>query len=218
MNGKKNDGFYLAIGMLVVLSICVLCGICGKDLIREVGMLDKIMVFILKLIGFVFFTAVLVYGVIACIYNFYLDIKTPDKWMVIKNTSEYKNCQYVIFSEEVGSFPNDKCYSRLKHAVFYSSELEIQSRAFSECEELEEIIFYEIPKKIEKDAFLSCDKLSLIRVYGTKKDWDKLKIFIPSNPKIEFIPPVITDEKTTEKEKIININCEATLNVATKGE
>lgn len=217
MNSKKNDGFYLAIGMFVALSACVLCGICGKDLIREVGMLDKIMMFILKLIGLVFLTAVLVYGVIACIYNFCSDVKTPGKWNLVDNIGECKNCQYVIFSEKVDFFPNDKCYSRLKHAVFYSNKLGIQSRAFSECEELEEITFYEIPKKIEKDAFLSCDKLSLIRVYGTKDDWDKLKIFIPSNPKIEFIPPIITDEKLTE-EKIININCEATLNVATKGE
>ena len=57
-----------------------------------------------------------------------------------------------------------------------------------------------LAKKIEKDAFLSCDKLSLIRVYGTKDDWDKLKIFIPSNPKIEFIPPIITDEKLNKIE------------------
>ena len=217
MNSKKNDGFYLAIGMFAALSACVLCGICGKDLIREVGMLDKIMMFILKLIGLVFLTAVLVYGVIACIYNFCLDIKTPGKWKLVNNIGEYKNCQYVIFSEKVGSFPNDKYYSRLKHAVFYSSSLEIKNRAFSSCKKLKEITFYEIPKSIEKDAFLRCDRLSLIRVYGIKDNWDKLKIFIPSNPKIEFIPPIITDEKLTE-EKIININCEATLNVATKGE
>lgn len=217
MNIKKSDEFYLATGMFVVLSACVVCGICGKDLIKEVNMLDKIMIFILKLIGMTFFSAVLIYGLIACINNFVADCQKPNKWKLASKIGDCKNCQYVIFDDKVKNFQpplKNNCYRNLKQAVFYAYRLEIQSRAFSNCEDLEEITFYEIPKSIEKDAFLGCDKLSLIRIYGTKEDWEKLKIYIPSNPKIEFIPPSASEEKAIDK-KTIDVNCNATINVKT---
>ena len=62
MSKKNNDGLYLAIGMFFVLSICILLGFCGEEIISEVDMFDKVIILILKGICLFFVIILLVWG------------------------------------------------------------------------------------------------------------------------------------------------------------
>ena len=210
MNSKNNDGFYLTIGMFFVVSICILFAICGEDLIKEVCMFDKVFVFILKLIALVSLVIVVVFAFIVCISNFASSCNFKKNWILLSENSDSKN-KYIIFDENVKKFPEDQKYKKLKCAVFYAKDVEIQTRAFSNCKDLTEITFYEIPTIIAKDAFLGCKKLSVIYFYGTKEEWELKKIFIPSNPRIDFVSTQKSEKK--QDQNIINVNCSGTVNI-----
>ena len=57
---------------------------------------------------------------------------------------------------------------------------------------------YNKSKELNIRAFVG-PVVSQDRFYGKKEDWDKHKIFIPSNPKIEFISTESSSNKTVEK-------------------
>lgn len=193
MNRRNNDGFYLALGMFLVVSICVIFAMCGKEIIREVDMFDKIIGYILKGFGLLIATTLLVWGCKLYICDFGI----IDEWTFSSSIDEKKSKKYtaIIFDE---SAPNGKFYKNVENAVFYSKEKEIKSKAFANCKKLKQIIFYEKPE-IDKDAFIGCSNLSRITIYGKKEDWDNHKIFIPSNPKIEFISTESSSNNTVEK-------------------
>ena len=100
----------------------------------------------------------------------------------------------------------------IEKVVCYLDNSEIKSKAFSNCKELKQITFYSNPKNIAKDAFLGCSNLSLIRFYGTKQQWESHQIFIPSNPKIEFISTESSSNKTVEKMKV-DLNWNGIINI-----
>lgn len=206
MNRRNNDGFYLALGMFLVVSICVIFAMCGKEIIREVDMFDKIIGYILKGFGLLIATTLLVWGCKLYICDFGI----IDEWTLASSIDEKKSKKYtaIIFDE---SAPNGKFYKNVENAVFYSKEKEIKSKAFANCKKLKQIIFYEKPE-IDKDAFIGCSNLSRITIYGKKEDWDKHKIFIPSNPKIEFISTESSSNNTVEKIKV-DLNCNGTINI-----
>lgn len=207
MNRRNNDGFYLALGMFLVVSICVIFAMCGKEIIREVDMFDKIIGYILKGFGLLIATTLLVWGCKLYICDFGI----IDEWTLASSIDEKKSKKYtaLIFDE---SAPNGKFYKNVENAVFYSSTIKIDSKAFANCKELKQITFYSNPKSIAKDAFLGCSKLSLIRFYGKKEDWDNHQIFILSNPKIEFISTESSSNNTVEKMKV-DLNCNGTINI-----
>ena len=151
---KYNDGFYLTVGMFFVLFICIFFGICGADLVRKFCMFDKIEFFILKLIVLVFFSVILVFGFINCIWGFVVDMKTIDEWQHITTIGQARNKKNIIFGSEIKSFDCTYGYDNLEKAIFYSDELHINKAAFSNSKNLKEITFYENPKEIAKDAFL----------------------------------------------------------------
>ena len=206
MNRRINDGFYLALGMFLVVSICVIFAMCGKEIIREVDMFDKIIGYILKGFGLLIATTLLVWGCKLYICDFGI----IDEWTLASSIDEKKSKKYtaIIFDE---SAPNGKFYKNVENAVFYSSTIKIDSKAFANCKKLKQIIFYEKPE-IDKDAFIGCSNLSRITIYGKKEDWDNHKIFIPSNPKIEFISTESSSNKTVEKIKV-DLNCNGTINI-----
>lgn len=210
MNSKNNDGFYLTIGMFFVVSICILFAICGEDLIKEVCMFDKVLVFILKLIALVSLVIVVVFAFIACIGNFASSCNFKKNWILLSENSDSES-KYIIFDENVKKFPEGKKYKKLKCTVFYAEGLEIQTKAFSNCKDLTEVTFYGKLNGVAKDAFLGCKKLSVIYFYGTKEEWEAKKIFIPSNPRIEFIP--IPESEKKQDQNIINVNCSGTVNI-----
>lgn len=206
MNRRNNDGFYLALGMFLVVSICVIFSMCGKEIIRKVDMFDKIIGYILKGFGLLIATTLLVWG-----YKLYFcDFGIIDEWTFSSSIDEKKSKKYtaIIFDE---SAPNGKFYKNVENAVFYSKEKEIKSKAFANCKKLKQIIFYEKPE-IDKDAFIGCSNLSRITIYGKKEDWDNHQIFIPSNPKIEFISTESSSNNTVEKMKV-DLNCNGTINI-----
>jgi magnesium-transporting ATPase (P-type) len=92
-------------------------------------------------------------------------------------------------------------------AVFYSKEKEIKSKAFANCKKLKQIIFYEKPE-IDKDAFIGCSNLSRITIYGEKNKWEEQELFIPSNPKIEFISTIKNENKKVEASMDIDMKVE----------
>ena len=206
MNRRNNDGFYLALGMFLVVSICVIFAMCGKEIIREVDMFDKIIGYILKGFGLLIATTLLVWGCKLYICDFGI----IDEWTFASSINEKKSKKYtaIIFDE---SAPNGKFYKNVENAVFYSKEKEIKSKALANCKKLKQIIFYEKPE-IDKDAFIGCSNLSRITIYGKKEDWDKHQIFIPSNPKIEFISTESSSNNTVEKMKV-DLNCNGTINI-----
>lgn len=206
MNRRNNDGFYLALGMFLVVSICVIFAMCGKEIIREVDMFDKIIGYILKGFGLLIATTLLVWGCKLYICDFGI----IDEWTLASSIDEKKSKKYtaIIFDE---SAPNGKFYKNVENAVFYSKEKEIKSKAFANCKKLKQIIFYEKPE-IDKDAFIGCSNLSRITIYGKKEDWDNHQIFIPSNPKIEFISTESSSNKTVEKMKV-DLNCNGIINI-----
>lgn len=193
MNRRNNDGFYLALGMFLVVSICVIFAMCGKEIIREVDMFDKIIGYILKGFGLLIATTLLVWG----FKLYFCDFGIIDEWTLASSIDKKNSKKYtaIIFDE---SAPNGKFYKNVENAVFYSKEKEIKSKAFANCKKLKQIIFYEKPE-IDKDAFIGCSNLSRITIYGKKEDWDKHQIFIPSNPKIEFISTESSSNNTVEK-------------------
>lgn len=216
MSQKNNDGFYLAIGMFFVLSICILFGLCGEEIFSEVDMFDKVMFFILKVIGLIFLGAIFVYAVIVCISDFSFDIKNylslkNDEWKLISVIGKNKSYSHIIFDKNIDTFDSSYGYEKLKNVIFYSENLKIKREAFSNCKKLQQITFYEMPSYIEKDAFLGCESLSLIRFYGTKEQWESHKIFIPSNPKIEFLGN--SENKITMNKTKIDLNCNGTINI-----
>ena len=206
MNRRNNDGFYLALGMFLVVSICVIFAMCGKEIIREVDMFDKIIGYILKGFGLLIATTLLVWGCKLYICDFGI----IDEWTHASSIDEKKSKKYtaIIFDE---SAPNGKFYKNVENAVFYSKEKEIKSKAFANCKKLKQIIFYEKPE-IDKDAFIGCSNLSRITIYGKKEDWDNHQIFNPSNPKIEFISTESSSNNTVEKMKV-DLNCNGTINI-----
>ena len=206
MNRRNNDGFYLALGMFLVVSICVIFSMCGKEIIRKVDMFDKIIGYILKGFGLLIATTLLVWGCKLYICDFGI----IDEWTFSSSIDEKKSKKYtaIIFDE---SAPNGKFYKNVENAVFYSKEKEIKSKAFANCKKLKQIIFYEKPE-IDKDAFIGCSNLSRITIYGKKEDWDNHQIFIPSNPKIEFISTESSSNNTVEKMKV-DLNCNGTINI-----
>lgn len=206
MNRRNNDGFYLALGMFLVVSICVIFAMCGKEIIREVDMFDKIIGYILKGFGLLIATTLLVWGCKLYICDFGI----IDEWTLASSIDEKKSKKYtaIIFDE---SAPNGKFYKNVENAVFYSKEKEIKSKAFANCKKLKQIIFYEKPE-IDKDAFIGCSNLSRITIYGKKEDWKQQEIFIPSNPKIEFISTESSSNNTVEKMKV-DLNCNGTINI-----
>ena len=206
MNRRNNDGFYLALGMFLVVSICVIFAMCGKEIIREVDMFDKIIGYILKGFGLLIATTLLVWGCKLYICDFGI----IDEWTLASSIDKKKSKKYtaIIFDE---SAPNGKFYKNVENAVFYSKEKEIKSKAFANCKKLKQIIFYEKPE-IDKDAFIGCSNLSRITIYGKKEDWDNHQIFIPSNPKIEFISTESSSNKTVEKMKV-DLNCNGIINI-----
>ena len=207
MNRRNNDGFYLALGMFLVVSICVIFAMCGKEIIRKVDMFDKIIGYILKGFGLLIATTLLVWG----FKLYFCDFGIINEWTLASSIDEKKceNYTSIIFDVPLSS---GKIYKNLEKAVFYSTELEIQSKTFSNCKKLKQITFYSNPISIAKDAFLGCSKLSLIRFYGKKEDWDNHQIFIPSNPKIEFISTEYSSNNTVEKMKV-DLNCNGTINI-----
>ena len=207
MNRRNNDGFYLALGMFLVVSICVIFAMCGKEIIREVDMFDKIIGYILKGFGLLIATTLLVWGCKLYICDFGI----IDEWTFSSSIDEKKSKKYtaIIFDE---SAPNGKFYKNVENAVFYSKEKEIKSKAFSNCKKLKQITFYKKPKSIAKDAFLGCSNLSCITIYGKKEDWKQQELFIPSNPKIEFISTESSSNNTVEKMKV-DLNCNGTINI-----
>lgn len=216
MKKKNNDGFYVAIGMFFVLSICILLGFCGEEIISEVDMFDKVMIFILKVIGLIFLGAIFVYAVIVCISDFSFDIKNylslkNDEWKLISVIGKNKSYSHIIFDKNIDTFDSSYGYEKLKNVIFYSENLKIKREAFSNCKKLQQITFYENPSYIEKDAFLGCESLSLIRFYGTKEEWESHKIFIPSNPKIEFLGN--SENKITMNKTKIDLNYNGTINI-----
>ena len=206
MNRRNNDGFYLALGMFLVVSICVIFAMCGKEIIRKVDMFDKIIGYILKGFGLLIAATLLVWG---C-KLYFCDFGIIDEWTLASSIDKKKSKKYtaIIFDE---SAPNGKFYKNVENAVFYSKEKEIKSKAFANCKKLKQIIFYEKPE-IDKDAFIGCSNLSRITIYGKKEDWDKHQIFIPSNPKIEFISTESSSNNTVEKMKV-DLNCNGTINI-----
>ena len=206
MNRRNNDGFYLALGMFLVVSICVIFAMCGKEIIRKVDMFDKIIGYILKGFGLLIAATLLVWG---C-KLYFCDFGIIDEWTLASSIDKKKSKKYtaIIFDE---SAPNGKFYKNVENAVFYSSTIKIDSKAFANCKKLKQIIFYEKPE-IDKDAFIGCSNLSRITIYGKKEDWDNHKIFIPSNPKIEFISTESSSNKTVEKIKV-DLNCNGTINI-----
>ena len=205
---KYNDGFCLTVGMFFVLFICILFGVCGADLVGKVSMFDKIEIFILRIIVLVFFSVILVFGFINCIWKFVLEIRNVDEWQHITLIGQGKTKKNLIFGTEIKCFDCSYGYDNLEKAIFYSDDLHINSKAFSNCKNLKEITLYENPKEIAKNAFLGCENLSLIRFYGTKEDWNMHKVFIPSNPKIEFIQ-VENPKKNTQ----LNIECNGIIEI-----
>ena len=207
MNRRNNDGFYLALGMFLVVSICVIFSMCGKEIIRKVDMFDKIIGYILKGFGLLIATTLLVWG-----YKLYFcDFGIINEWTLASSIDKKKSKKYtaIIFDE---SAPNGKFYKNVENAVFYSKEKEIKSKAFANCKKLKQITFYKKPKSIAKDAFLGCSNLSCITIYGKKEDWKQQEIIIPSNPKIEFISTESSSNKTVEKMKV-DLNCNGTINI-----
>ena len=206
MNRRNNDGFYLALGMFLVVSICVIFAMCGKEIIREVDMFDKIIGYILKGFGLLIATTLLVWGCKLYICDFGI----IDEWTFASSIDEKKSKKYtaIIFDE---SAPNGKFYKNVENAVFYSSTKKIDSKAFANCKKLKQIIFYEKPE-IDKDAFIGCSNLSRITIYGKKEDWKQQEIIIPSNPKIEFISTESSSNKTVEKMKV-DLNCNGIINI-----
>ena len=179
MNRRNNDGFYLALGMFLVVSICVIFAMCGKEIISEVNVFDKIIGYILKGFGLAIAVTFLVWG----FGIYFCDFNKIDEWTFSSKIENGKKYTSIIFDNE-SVFTNHKYIEKV---VCYLDNSEIKSKAFSSCKNLKEITFYKNPKKIENDAFLCCSNLSLIYFYGSKEDWEKHKIIIPSNPKIEFI-------------------------------
>lgn len=203
MNRRNNDGFYLALGMFLVVSICVIFAMCGKEIISEVNEFDKIIGYILKGFGLLIATTLLVWG---C-KLYFCDFGIIDEWTLASSIDKKKSKKYtaIIFDE---SAPSGKIYKNLEKAVFYSTELEIQSKTFSKCKELKQITFYEKPQKIDKDAFIGCSNLSRITIYGEKNMWENQLCFIPSNPKIEFIPTIKNENKKVEASMDIDMKVE----------
>lgn len=121
MNRRNNDGFYLALGMFLVVSICVIFAMCGKEIIREVDMFDKIIGYILKGFGLLIATTLLVWGCKLYICDFGI----IDEWTLASSIDEKKSKKYtaIIFDE---SAPNGKFYKNVENAVFYSKEKEIK--------------------------------------------------------------------------------------------
>lgn len=193
MNRRNNDGFYLALGMFLVVSICVIFAMCGKEIIREVDMFDKIIGYILKGFGLLIAATLLVWGFKLYFCNFGI----INEWTLASSIDKKKSKKYtaIIFDE---SAPNGKFYKNVENAVFYSSTIKIDSKAFANCKKLKQIIFYEKPE-IDKDAFIGCSNLSRITIYGEKNKWELHQIFIPSNPKIEFISTESSSNNTVEK-------------------
>lgn len=193
MNRRNNDGFYLALGMFLVVSICVIFAMCGKEIIRKVDMFDKIIGYILKGFGLLIATTLLVWG----FKLYFCDFGIINEWTLASSIDKKKSKKYtaIIFDE---SAPNGKFYKNVENAVFYSSTIKIDSKAFANCKKLKQIIFYEKPE-IDKDAFLGCSNLSCITIYGKKEDWKQQEIIIPSNPKIEFISTESSSNNTVEK-------------------
>ena len=144
---KYNDGFCLTVGFFFVLFICILFGVCGADLVRKITMFDKIEVFILKIIVLVFFSVILVFGFINCIWKFVLEIRNVDEWQHITLIGQGKIEKNLIFGTEIKSFDCSYGYDNLEKAIFYSDDLHINSKAFSNCKNLKEITLYENPKK-----------------------------------------------------------------------
>ena len=204
MNKKNNDGFYLALGMFLVVSICVIFAMCGKEIICEVDMFDKVIGYILKGLGLLFFITLVVWGCGIYFCNF----NKIDDWTFSSKIEKGKKYTSIILDNE-SVFTNHKYIEKV---VCYLDNSEIKSKAFSNCKKLKQITFYSNPKSIAKDAFLGCSKLSLIRFYGKKEDWDKHQIFIPSNPKIEFISTESSSNNTVEKMKV-DLNCNGTINI-----
>lgn len=205
MNRRNNDGFYLALGMFLVVSICVIFAMCGKEIIRKVDMFDKIIGYILKGFGLLIAATLLVWGCKLYICDFGI----IDEWTLASSIDKKKSKKYtaIIFDE---SAPNGKFYKNVENAVFYSKEKEIKSKAFANCKKLKQITFYEKPE-IDKDAFIGCSNLSRITIYGKKEDWDNHQIFIPNNPKIEFISTESSSNNTVEKMKV-DLNCNGIIN------
>lgn len=204
MNSKNNDGFYLTIGMFFVVSICILFAICGEDLIKEVCMFDKVMIRILIGFALAVFLTLFVWG--CKIY--FSDFNVINEWTLASVMKDNKKYTAIIFDEAVSP---EKNYIDLEKAVFYSKTTKIGSKVFAGCQNLKEVIFYEDPMIIESDAFIGCTNLARITFYGTKKNFDEYKIFIPSNPRIEFIP--IPESEKKQEQNIINVNCSGTVNI-----
>ena len=213
MKSDNNDGFLLSIGMLFILSIFVVFVMCGKDIFNKPIMCDKLFQFIAKLIGLAFIGLIVIYGVIVAISDYTQKVSfESDDWQLESVIGTYTDYSHIIFDESVKVFDKNFGYEKVKNVIFYSKELTIKKLAFSNCKKLKQITFYANPKSIAKDAFLGCSKLSLIRFYGKKEDWEKYQIFIPSNPKIEFISTESSSNKTVEKMKV-DLNCNGIINI-----
>ncbi len=204
MNKRNNDGFYLALGMFLIVSICVLFAMCGKEIISEVNMFDRIIGFILKGLGLLIAITFIVWG----IKLYFCDIAIIDEWTLASAMKDNKKYASIIFDEDI-SF--EKNYKHLEKAVFYSKTKKIDSKAFANCKRLKQITFYEIPKTVAKDAFIGCSNLSRITIYGTKDVWKGQELIILSNPKIEFIS---SSGSTNNVEKMkVDLNCNGTINI-----
>lgn len=203
MNKKNNDGFYLAIGMFLVVSICVIFAMCGKEIISEVDMFDKVIGYILKGLGLAIAVTFLVWG----IKLYVCDFNKIDEWTFSSKIENGKKYTSIIFDND-SVFTNHKYIEKV---VCYLDNSKIKSKAFSNCKKLKQITFYKNPKTIANDAFLGCSKLSCITIYGKKEDWEKHKIIIPSNPKIEFIS--CPENKTTINKTEIDLKCNGTINI-----
>ena len=201
MKKKNNDGFYVAIGMFFVLSICILLGFCGEEIISEVDMFDKVIILILKGICLFFVIILLVWGCKMYISEF----GVIEEYTFASDMKKGKKYTAIIFENEI---PSNKTFKYLKKVIFYSTK--IKSKVFSCCKSLKEVTLYD-NKNIEKDAFLGCESLSLIRFYGTKEEWESHKIFIPSNPKIEFLGN--SENKITINKTKIDLNYNGTINI-----
>ena len=200
----KNDGFYLTMGMFFVLFVCILFGVCGADLVRGNSMFDKVILRIINGFVLLIFLSLFICG--CKIY--FSDFGVIRDFTFVSDMKNNKKYTSLIFDKNI---QEAKRYKYLEKVIFYSDELHINSKAFSNCKNLKEITLYENPKEIAKDAFLGCENLSLIRFYGTKEDWEKHKIFIPSNPKIEFLS-IHNEDKKKENPKT-NIECNGTITI-----
>ena len=99
MSKKNNDGLYLAIGMFFVLSICILLGFCGEEIISEVDMFDKVIILILKGICLFFVIILLVWGCKMYISEF----GVIEEYTFASDMKKGKKYTAIIFENEIPS-------------------------------------------------------------------------------------------------------------------